>query len=112
MVEVAQEGVEHVAQAGRRRAHAVGNVEPSSRCLDRLGSGSVFEFFDGVIDFGVERLLLVDHRVGDVVAEAPADAAVLARFDEAVLGAGIKRIATLDERRMQHDVALLRRGCF
>ncbi len=58
-------------------------------------------FADGCHDF------FINHSVGDILAQAKADAAAGAGFNEAVHGPGIEGIFAVDEGRMQAHIALL-----
>ena len=55
----------------------------------------------------VDDLLLPDHGAVHGIHQRPADAAAVARIDEAVLRTGIEGIFPVHELRMQHHVALL-----
>ena len=109
ILQIGHEDVQHVAQAGCGVAHAVCNVDPALFGLDRHGTGTVLRFGDGVIAARADDFFFVDDSVCDVVAQAEADAALVAGFNEAVLWAGVERILAVDEFRVQHAVTLLRR---
>ena len=63
VVEVAEEGVEDVAQAGRRVADAVRELQPAFGSFDRGGTQAVLDFHDRVVLAVVDDLLLADGRV-------------------------------------------------
>src|SRR5215510_12805511 len=70
---------------GRRVAHAVSDVQPAARRLQRRGSLTVLGFLDRVVALVVDDLFVADLGVLDRRRQRPADAAARARFDESVL---------------------------
>jgi hypothetical protein len=48
-VQVTQEKIEHVTQAGNSVTHAVGELQPAAVSFYLSGAESVFDFLDGVI---------------------------------------------------------------
>ena len=105
-----EEEVEDVAQTGGRVADPVGEVQPAVLGFDRGRALAVLEFVDRVVGPPVDDGFLAGAGLFHRGAECPADAAAGACVDETVLRAGVERVFSANEFRVDDDVALLGRG--
>ena len=87
-------------------------MQPALRGLDRGRAEAVFALLDGVIKARVDDGFPGDDRLGDVVAQAPADAVAAASGGEIIHGAGVKGVFAVHKLGVQDAVALVRRGRF
>ncbi len=110
LVKVGCERINHIPQPRRCVPHAVGNVNPSLFGLERYRARAVLALGDGVVAAGAGNNFPVNDRVGDIVAQAEADAAARACLDKVVHWAGIERVFAAYKRGQQADVALLGRA--
>ena len=63
-----------------------------------------------MVDFLIDDLFMIKFCVFDGVGKSPADSAAGSRINESVLRAGVECVFAVDEFRVKHDIALLRRG--
>ena len=106
-LQIAQQGVDHVAQPRSGVAHAMHDVQPALGSLDGRGAGPVLYLLDGVVSFGIHQDLFIHFRRRHGIGEPPAYAATAAGIDEAVLGTGVEHVLAVHEFWMQHHIALL-----
>ncbi len=100
--------IEHIAQAIGCRAYTMSQMQPSFGSLDGMRALAILHLGNGVIVAGIDNLLLLHLRMGDIVYQGPANAATRTGIDKSILRTGVEGILAIDELRMQHYVALLR----
>ena len=59
-LQVGEEEIQHIAQAGRRVAHAVGKMQPALRRPDGRGAEAVLDLLNGVVLAVVDDDLAID----------------------------------------------------
>ena len=109
ILQIRGKGIDHVAESCRRVPYPVGNVDPAPLCPDGNGSRSVFRLRDGMVFAKAGHFLLIDHRMGNVLAQAKTDTAARTGVDKIVHGSCVKSILPVHELRMEHNISLLGR---
>ena len=102
-------GVDDVTETGGCISHAVCDMNPALLRPDRHRAFPVFRLGDLMVAPAAQDLLLVDDRMGDIVAEAEADASARSGVDETVHRPGVEGVPSVHEFRMKHHVPLLGR---
>ncbi len=86
------------------------DMDPALIRLDRGRARAVLRLRDRMVLSEACHLLLVDHRMRDIVAESEADASAASRLDEIIHGSRIERILSVYKFGMQDNVSLLGRA--
>src|ERR1039457_6203403 len=97
MFEVAEQAVEDITQARRRVADPVSQMQPALVRFDGGGAEAVLDLIDGVVLTVVDDRLILDHCMLDIRGPSPADASAAACLEEAVLGARVEGVLSVDE---------------
>ena len=82
-------------------------MQPALVGAYRMRALSVLDLGDGMVATLADDFFFLDFGVGDVVNQGPADSSAASGIDKSVLRAGVEGIFSVDELRMQADVALL-----
>lgn len=109
-LQVGQEDIEDVSQAGSAVAHTMGNVKPTGGSFDGCRPLAVLQFIDGMVSAGMDDGFVVNRGGIHGIRQPPSNATAFAGIDETILRAGIKGIAAGNKFRVEDDVSLLRGG--
>ena len=100
--------IEHIAQSRSTSAHAMRQVQPTLRGLDRMRSLTVLDLLYSMVMTMVDYLLICNHYLFHAVHKRPANAAAVTGVNESVLRTCVEGIFAVHELRMQDDITLLR----